>query len=224
MIANAQMIQKLRLLVVDDHPLMRRALQTAVSTESDIEVIGSAADGRQAQQMIKQINPDIVLLDLLMPYGGAARIAILRKKYPSLKILVVTSITDGDTVLRTIQAGADGYITKEADHEELLVAIRKIGAGDSYLPPDMAVELMASVQNAAQVKKDEEKTAVSLTVREQEIFDLLGQGLTNKKIAAKLTISTATVRVHMHNITRKYKFTSRAQAAAYAIRHPLDRN
>ncbi len=219
MIAN---IQKLRLLVVDDHPLMRRALQTAVSIESDIEVIGSAADGQQAQQLIKQTNPDIVLLDLLMPYGGTGLIAILRKAYPSLKILVVTSVSEGDTVLRTVQAGANGYITKEADHEALLVAIRTIGAGNSYLPPDMAVQLMDSIQNAAQMKEDGGKTAVFLTVREQELFDLLGEGLTNNQIAEKLTISPATVRVHLHNITHKYKFTSRAQAAAYAIRLNLD--
>jgi len=208
----------LRLLIIDDHPLMRRALETAVSIEPDIEVVGTAADGLEAQRVIAETEPDLILVDLLMPFGGPDNIAILRHQFPALKILVVTSVSKGDTVLRAIQAGADGYITKEADHEELLVAIRTIGAGDSYLPPDMAVQLMVSVQNAAQVKKDEEKTAVSLTIREQEIFDLLGQGLTNNQIAQKLIISAATVRVHLHNITRKYKFTSRSQAAAYAIR------
>ncbi len=208
-------MKRLRLLITDDHPLMRRALKTAVIAEPDIEVVGMAADGLEAQRVTAETVPDLILVDMLMPFGGPDNIAILRHQFPALKILVVTGINEGDTVLQAIQAGAQGYITKEADHIEILTAIRTVGGGNTYLPPDITDLLVASIQQEAKV----EKTAVSMTPREQGIFTLLGEGLPNAEIAEELTISEATVRVHLHNIISKYNFTSRSQAVSVAIRH-----
>lgn len=213
-------MQPLRIQIVDDHPLMRRALQTAVIAEPDIEVVGLAANGRQALELIAETQPDIVLVDLLMPFGGPENIATLRQQYPDLKILVVTSVSEGEMVLQAIQAGAQGYITKEADHAELLQAIRTVGAGNMFLPVKLAGQLLSQVQKeSAQIP--EPKTAVSLTKREQAIFKLLGDGLTNNEIADKLTLSPSTVRVHLRNILQKYHFISRSEAVAYAAQHKL---
>ena len=211
----------LRILIIDDHPLMRRALKTAVIAEPDIEVVGTAADGLEAQRVIAETEPDMILVDLLMPFGGPENIAVLRSQFPALKILVVTSVNEGNTILQAIQAGAQGYITKEADHTEILTAIRTVGGGNTFLPPDITALLVASIQQEATVEKTAVST-VSMTPREQDVFTKLGEGLTNTEIAEELTISEATVRVHLHNIINKYNFTSRSQAVAVAIRHRWD--
>ncbi len=210
-------MKKIRLLIVDDHPLMRRALQAAIETEPDMEVIGIAVNGVQAQAIISELQPDVVLMDLLMPGGnGLDAIASIHAEHPMVNILVVTSLEEQDKIVQAIRAGAQGYLTKAADTEELLDAIRSVDIGQSYLPPHIAAKLMNSVRaqpvEAAQGKKPIEE----LTRRELEVFGFLGQGLSNAKIGNALHISPSTVNVHIHNIMNKLGFDKRRELVVYA--------
>lgn len=204
----------LRLLIVDDHPLMRRALQESVATEPDITVVALAADGQEAQQLAEIHHPDLILMDLLMPHSGLDAIAALHRRLPHSHILVVTSVEEKETIRQAIQAGALGYLTKQAGIEELLTAIRVVGNGQPYLPPKIAAQLLYAVQQTT--SSPSAKTFETLTGREQAIFSLLGQGFSNPQIAHQLQISDATVRVHVHNIMLKHHFTTRGELIIYA--------
>ena len=207
-------MEKTRILIVEDHPLMRRALQTAIETEPDLTVVGTAPNGVQALALLPEARPDVVLMDLLMPEGdGLEAIAAIRAAHPTVHILVVTSVEDEAEILQAIQSGALGYLTKTADAAELLAAIRQVRAGEAYLPVGIAGKLMTSVRQMASVGPIQ-----PLTGREAELLDLLGRGLSNQQIAAALHISSSTVRVHLHNILSKLGFAHRGEAVVYAAR------
>jgi two-component system, NarL family, response regulator LiaR len=205
----------IRIVIVEDHPLMRQALQMAVEAEPDMQVIGLAAQGQAALQVMADNRPDLVLLDLLMPHmDGFEVIRRLTSEYPEVKILVVSSVTEPDKILLAVSSGADGYLNKDADRPELIAAIRAIAAGDSYLPPKIAAKLMYTLQQQAA----HERSSLPLTRREQEIFDLLGRGLSNQQIAQTLHIAEATVRVHLTHLLDKLGLNHRDEAVAYAAR------
>ena len=209
-------MKKIRIQIVDDHPLMRKALTTAIETEPDMEVVGTAVNGAHAREVFLEIQPDVVLMDLLMPEeSGLEAIATIFAEHPDARILVVTSVEEDAEILKAFQFGAQGFITKSAETEELLTAIRSVFEGHVFLPPLIASRLMTSVREQAAEKGD--PPTESLTHRETEIFELVGQGLSNKQISESLHISSSTVNVHLHNIINKLGMETRRKVVLYAI-------
>jgi len=199
----------LRVLIVDDHPLMREALRSAVEIEEGMTVVGEAVNGKQALSLAIELKPDVVVMDLSMPVmDGIAATSELIKRDPHLKILVVTSSNEDEKVLDAIRAGALGYILKDTPREKVMEGIREVAAGKRYIPLEIA-EKLANALNF-------QEQTVMLTAREREIFNLLGEGLSNKEIAGKLIISETTVRVHISNIVDKLKLYSRREVVLLA--------
>jgi DNA-binding NarL/FixJ family response regulator len=209
-------MDKIRILIVDDHPMMREALQTALSEEADLEVVGEACDGNEALALVEQFRPDLILMDLLMPgMDGLEAITRIYGANPQARILVVSSLEDQDKVLATIQAGALGYFPKAASRAFLLEAIRKVADGIPYLPAGIALKLFDSLRS---LKSSSPVSAVQepITSRQKEILFLLGEGRSDAEISATLHLEAATVRSHVHNILQRLGLETRAQAVAYA--------
>lgn len=211
-------MDKINVVIVDDHPMMRHALQFAIEAEADMRVAGQAADGLEALQVIAACRPDVVVLDLLMPQmDGLETMARLSTCQPAPKILVVSSVEEEATILHALRAGASGYLTKAAGRSDIVAAVRAVQAGEVYLPGPIAAKVMRAVrQSAADAAPPRERDA--LTQREQAVLALLGQGRSSQQIAAALNIAPATVRVHLYNIMSKLGFKHRHQLVAYAAR------
>jgi NarL family two-component system response regulator LiaR len=209
-------MNKTRILIADDHPLMREALRAAVEDEPDLEVVGEAADGKEVVALARELDPDVILMDLLMPGmdGLEATVAILARQ-PEIKILTLTSLSTEDKVVAAVQAGALGYITKEAPRVELLQAIRRLAAGDPVLPPEIALKLFSGIRRTKTVPAEDELAGL-LTPRQEEVLALLGEGRSDEEIAETLHISQATVRTHIHHILDRLGLENRTQAVAYA--------
>lgn len=216
---------KIRVLVVDDHPLMREALRAAIEAEADMEVVGEAANGREAVDQARALQPDVIVMDLLMPgVNGLEAIAAIRAEFPEALILALTSSTEESKVLAAVQAGALGYLLKDARREELLQAIREVSQGNAYLSPQVALKLVHSVRQPRPDTPPPPREPAGgpstqrLTARQKEVLNLLGQGLSNQEIAETLVVSEATVRSHIYHILGKLGVGSRSQAVAYAVR------
>jgi len=210
-------MDKIKILVVDDHPMMREALQTALSEEADMQVVGEASNGNEALQLVAERNPNVILMDLLMPgMDGLETIARIFTENPQAKILVVTSLEDEEKIMAAVQAGALGYFPKTAPRTYLLEAIRKVADGVPYLPVGIAQKLFNSIRKM----KVPARSAVDepLTSRQGEILALLGEGRSDQEIATTLHLEEATVRSHVHNIIQRLGLENRAQAVAYANR------
>lgn len=201
---------------------MRHALKTSILAEPDMEVTGQAENGREALELVSKSQPDVILIDLLMPkMDGFETIEKLLDKMPQLKILVITSVEEESKILKVMSLGAMGYLTKDTKRDEIIKAIRTVYAGDSYLPPNIARKLINIIrQPPAQETKTRELVA-SLTDREKDVFEMLGQGFSNQKIGKELHISVATVRVHRHNIANKFGFQNRREVVVYAVEQRL---
>ncbi|MCX6079438.1 MAG: response regulator transcription factor [Chloroflexi bacterium] len=215
-------MEKIRILVVDDHPMMREAMLTALNEENDMEVIGEAANGFEALKLAADLNPDVILMDLLMPgMNGLEAVSAICTFNPRAKILVVTSFEDDDKVMAAIQAGALGYFPKTASRTYLLEAIRKIADGLPYLPSGIAAKLfknlreMKSSPNSVDVKSAVDEP---LTSRQEEILVLLGDGRSDYEISNALNIEETTVRSHVHRIIQRIGVENRSQVVAYANR------
>jgi NarL family two-component system response regulator LiaR len=207
----------IRVLVVDDHPLMRQAICTAIAIEADIEVAGEARNGVEAVSQALALRPDVIVMDLLMPIkDGVQAIAEIRAADPNARILALTSSLDPDKIVATLEAGAQGYLFKDTQREELLRAIRDVSQGLAFLPPPVAHKLISRMRDPGTTTGVE-----TLTQREMEVLRLIGKGLSNKEIARALVLSEATARVHVHNILGKLGFEHRGQLIAYAIREGL---
>lgn len=218
----------IRVLVVDDHPLMREALIAALMTEPDMEVAGEAATGQEAIEQAQVLQPDVIIMDLLMPgVNGIEAIAAIQAKLPWMRILAITSSIDGGRVLDAVRAGALGYLLKDVRRKELIRAIREVNRGTPYLPPKIALQLIQGVrQLPPQAPLSPQQSTIghdgiALTSREKEVFILLGQGLSNREIADKLVVSQVTVRSHIYHILGKLGLHHRSQAVAYAVREGL---
>jgi NarL family two-component system response regulator LiaR len=210
---------QIRVLVVDDHPVLRKGIYALLSTEPGIEVIGEAADGSEAIAAVDHLEPDVVLMDLVMPGvdGVEATRQIIRKR-PQAHILVLTSFGSDDKLFPAIKAGALGFLMKDASPEELITAIRNVARGQSSLHPTVARRLLQELtSNTADTKEPIE----SLTEREIDVLREIAHGLSNDDIAEKLFISAATVRTHVSNILSKLDVTSRTQAALWALRNGI---
>jgi NarL family two-component system response regulator LiaR len=208
-------MDKIRLLITDDHPMMREALLTALAEEADIEVVGEASSGIEALKLAQECQPDVILMDLLMPgMDGLEAIGRILEVNPEAKILVVTSLEDEDKIVAAVQAGALGYFPKTAPRSYLLEAVRKIADGVPYLPAGIAQKLFRGIRAMkvpARGAADE-----SLTARQEEILALLGEGRSDPEIAKTLHLEEATVRSHVHRIIQRLGVENRAQAVAYA--------
>jgi NarL family two-component system response regulator LiaR len=208
----------IRVVVADDHAIVRKGIRALLATVPDIEVVGEAADGRQALVQVEAVRPDVILMDLVMPgMGGLEATRQITLDHPETRVLVLTSFAGDNDVFPAIRAGALGYLLKDSSPQELVKAIRQVHKGESSLHPSVARKLLRELSPAA----DAAAAPSLLTNRETEVLQLVAQGCTNRQIAEHLCISEATIRTHMSKILAKLKLGSRTQAALYALREGI---
>ena len=204
---------RIRVLLVDDHAVVRQGLRAFLETQEDIAVVGEASDGPEAVARTRELAPDVVLLDLVMPGGdGVSAIRALRKQSPAARILVLTSFVDEAHVFAAVEAGAAGYLLKDVDPEALSAAIRRVNAGQAVLHPDAATRLLRHAAAPA---------GPPLSRRQLEVLRLLAEGFANKQIALRLGIAEKTVKAHVSSILTKMNVADRTQAAVQALRGGL---
>jgi DNA-binding NarL/FixJ family response regulator len=207
-------VTAIRLVVVDDQTTVRDALAVMLDLDEDVDVVGTATNGQQALAVIAEKAPDVVLMDLNMPVmGGVEATGHVHRDHPEVVVLVLTTFDDDESILAALQAGASGYLTKEADRATILQAVRAASHGQTVLAPEVQRRLLTMASRPARPAGPE----FSLTAREQEILALIGEGLRNPEIAAQLVISEATVKTHINNLFAKAGFHSRADAVRYAL-------
>lgn len=209
---------RIRVLVADDHAIVRKGICALLDTEPNIEVVGEAHDGQDAIAQAQKIQPDVILMDLVMPgTDGLEATRRLSACQPHIRILVLTSFAGDDKVFPAIRAGALGYLLKDTGPEELVQAIQQVHRGESSLHPSVARMVLQELSDPSA----QGPSAEVLTVRELEVLGLVAQGCSNREISDLLTISEATVRTHVSNILSKLNLCSRTQAALYALRQGL---
>jgi DNA-binding NarL/FixJ family response regulator len=206
-----------RVLIVDDHLVVRRGIQMLLDTDDSIRLVGEAENGRDAVRNAKALQPDVILMDLVMPNGdGIESIAEIKRSIPNVKIIVLTTFGDEPRAKAALEAGADGYLLKDADGEALLQAIGAVQRGDMPIHPHVAPHLIRNrtrLQGSGRI--------AFLTEREKEVLQLVAQGLSNKAIAEALNLSPGTVKVHVSNILSKLNVSSRTEASVLALRSSL---
>ncbi len=208
----------IRVLIADDHPIVRDALRTLISTEPGMELVGEAADGAQAVEKARLLKPDVILMDLVMPVkDGLQAISEIKEVDPSVSILVLTSFSEENKVFPAIRAGALGYLLKDSSPQELLQAIYNVHKGEATLHPSIALQLMREINRPSDLPPAKEP----LTGRELEVLKLVAQGMTNHEIAERLFLSEWTVSAHVRNILGKLHLANRTQAALYALREGI---
>jgi two-component system, NarL family, response regulator LiaR len=214
MVDQATVTRPISVVIVDDHELVRRGLKGAFGAHDDIELVGEARDGETAVAMCAAKQPDVVLMDLIMPgMDGAQATESLLRRSPSTRVLALTSFTDPELVQRTLKAGAIGYLLKSVTGDELAAAVRRAAGGKSTLAPEAAQVLV----EAAQTPED----TGPLTAREREVLSLLTHGFSNAEIAARLFVSLSTAKAHVSSIISKLGAASRTEAATIGLREKL---
>jgi NarL family two-component system response regulator LiaR len=212
------MSDPIRIFIADDHPIVRRGIKNLLETETDFQLVGEAASGSEAIDAIKELQPDIVLMDLVMPgMDGIEATRQIKASQNNIQILVLTSFTTDDKVFPAIKAGALGYLIKDTAPDDLLRAIRQVHRGQPTLHPMIAQRLLAEISSPPQQSPVQEP----LTAREVDVLRLIARGLTNQEIAEDLVISVATVYTHVSNILAKLHLASRTQAALYALKEGI---
>jgi NarL family two-component system response regulator LiaR len=205
------MVDLIRILIADDHVVVRRGLTTLLVPRNGMQVIGEAADGAEAVALAQSLQPDVILMDMVMPgMDGVTAIEHIKRDSPAARILVLTSFGEEDQVSRAIQAGALGYLLKDSSPDDLYQAIRTVYGGQLALPPELALRLVQPKSPAPSPDLDQ------LTGRELQVLRCLGRGLSNREIAEELKISPNTVRTHVSSLLGKLGLTSRTQAALFA--------
>ena len=219
----------IRVLIADDQRVVREGLSMLVGLIDDVKVVGVACDGAEAVRLAEAQQPDVILMDLRMPdLDGIAATAQLRERLPSARVLVLTTYADEDAIVPALQAGALGYLTKDASAEQIETAIRAVHAGQTHLDPAVQERLVAAVVSRLPALADpgnlgpgDRKPPDGLTIREAEVLSLLASGLSNAEIAQRLYLSHATVKTHINRIFAKTGVRDRAQAVRYAYQHGL---
>jgi len=207
----------IRVVIADDHPIVREGLRTYLGTRDGIEVVGEAADGEQAAARVARLHPDVVLLDLVMPVlDGVAALERILARDPDARVIVLTSFAAEDQMLPALRAGAAGYLLKDTDPAELERAVRAAAAGESLLSPVVAERLLREVR-----RSPSGDPLAALTPREREVLGLLARGLSNRQIAAELVVAEKTVKTHVSNVLAKLSVADRTQAALLAVRAGL---
>jgi NarL family two-component system response regulator LiaR len=212
--------EKIKVLIVDDHQIVRQGLRNFLELNEDIQVVGEAVDGLTAVNAASELNPEVILMDLVMPgMDGIAATAAVKKSNPKISVIVLTSFTEDDKVIPAIQAGASSYLLKDVTPDELVDAIRAAARGETRLHPEVTRKLMEQVSKP-RVDKDA-ALPVDITEREMDVIRLVAEGRSNQEIASELVISEKTVKTHMSNILSKLALEDRTQVAIYAIRNGL---
>ncbi len=208
------MAQKVRVLLVDDHTVVRRGLKLAFGLEHDLEVVGEASNGREALDLVDELRPDVVVMDLLMPVmDGVEATRELRSKHPQVEVVALTSVLEDRMVVDVVEAGAAGYMLKESRPDDLFDAVRAAARGEVRLDPRAQARLVREMRSP--------KLEEPLTDRETEVLALIAGGLTNKAIAQRLGVAEATVKSHVSSLLAKLGLKSRTQAALHALREGL---
>jgi NarL family two-component system response regulator LiaR len=212
------MTETIRILVVDDHTVVRDGLNALLSAEPGMQVVGSAGDGVEAVRLARELKPDIILMDLVMPrMDGVQATLEIKREQPAARVLVLTSFAENHQVFSAIKAGAIGYLMKDTSSEDLIQAIRDAYQNKPALQPEIARKLMEDIQNQEGLAPEEN----ALTEREIEILQNVALGKTNQEIADELYLSERTVRTHITNILAKLRLTNRTQAALYALKEGI---
>lgn len=209
-------VKAIRVMLVDDHAVVRSGLSAFLLAFDDFELVGEAASGEHAVSLCQQVQPDVVLMDLMMPgMDGAAATKLIREKSPEIQVIALTSFKEKELVEGALQAGAIGYLLKDVSADELANAIRAAAAGKPTLAPEAAQVLIQSARAPA------EKIGFDLTEREREVLALMAQGLNNHQIADKLVVSVSTVKFHVSSVLSKLNAASRTEAVAIALQNHL---
>lgn len=212
------MEQSIRILIADDHAIVRRGLRTLINSQPDMEVVDEAANGVEAVLKARATKPDVILMDMVMPrQEGAAAIREIKKEDPDARILVLTSFAEDDKIFPAIKSGALGYLLKDAETDQLLHAIRDVNDGKSSLDPNVALRVIRELNHESDLPPTEDP----LTERELEVLQLVAQGLTNQEIAERLVLGERTVGNHISSILSKLHVANRTQAALYALREGI---
>ena len=204
----------IRVLICDDHPVVRSGLKTILETQPGISVVGEAEDGFQAEKRATELCPDIVMMDVYMPHrDGIMSLLSIKQKLPTVKVLILTVSEEEQSLLTAIRLGADGYLLKKTPVDDIISAVRSLAAGQSILPS----ELTTIVMN--ELRRDNFRKP-ALTDREQQVLEFLAQGLTGAEIARRMVLSSSTVATYTHRLLHKLHMKNKAEAVAYAVRNP----
>jgi two-component system, NarL family, response regulator LiaR len=210
------MSDKIRILVTDDHIVVRKGLVAILETDPDMEIIGEACNGAEAVEMAQKLIPDVVLMDLVMPVmDGIEATRQIKQTVPEVNILVLTSFSTNDKVLPSLNAGAIGYLLKDSTPADLVRAIHQVAQGEGSLNPAVTRQVLAQMQSPAAPAEEE------LTERETEVLKLMAHGYSNSEIAQLMVVSNATVHTHVSRVLSKLNLSSRTQAALYALKKGL---
>jgi len=222
----------IRVLIADDHPMVRQGLRTFLELYEDVAVVGEARDGEETVDVARALSPDVILLDLVMPrMDGLEALELLRREGIQARVVVLTSFADDQRALRAILGGAVGFLTKDVQPQDLYRAVVGAALGEPQLHPKVAMRLVQAVAGRAQPPSDAAQAPggpgqtgllEALTQRERQVLGLLAEGKSNKEIAAALYISEKTVKTHVSNILHKLGVADRTQAALFAVRHGLN--
>jgi NarL family two-component system response regulator LiaR len=213
-------MEEIRILIVDDHAIVREGQRALIETEPGMILVGEATDGFEAIEMVRSLKPDVVFMDLFMPgMGGIKAIEEIKAENPEIRVLVLTSFAEDEKVYAAVKAGALGYLLKDATPDEILTAVRRIHRGESVMNSTIANKLMRELQRESDLPLTQEP----LTEREVEVLKLVAQGLSNQQVAENLVISEATVRTHVSSILDKLHLANRTQAALFALREGISK-
>ncbi len=211
------MAEPIRVLVADDHAVVREGLRTFLELQEGIEVVAEAGDGAEAIELAERLRPNVILMDLVMPrLDGLDAMRVLQQGLPEARVIVLTSFADDEKLLPAIRAGAAGYLLKNVQPQELARAIRAAHAGEALLDPAVAARLVEAI-----AERGSDERAHQLTPREREVLELIGRGLSNKRIARELGVAEKTVKTHVSHVLGKLGVSDRTQAALYAVRTGL---
>jgi NarL family two-component system response regulator LiaR len=213
--------RRIRVLIADDHTVVREGLCALIEARPEMEVVGQASDGVEAVLQARALRPDVILMDLVMPRkGGAQAIAEIKAEYPAARILVLTSFAEDQLAFEAIKAGAIGYLLKDSSSRDLLQAIHEVYRGELSLQPSAALKVIRALHRAPEPPQ----AAAALTAREVEVLKLVARGLSNQQIAQNLGVSERTVTTHVSSILGKLHLANRTQAALYAVHEGLAGN